>query len=225
VRLIAVDRPGYGATDADPVGDASSLARDVEALGDELGLDTFAVLGWSAGGPGALACGALLGSRVTAVGVAAGIAPRDTTDDIDVDAFAKEGAPWVVPLPIDFDLALEYIVEGKDPAYVGDLGSVIGLHEAMAHALVAAVDPGVAGIELDLRTSVTRWPFALDAINRPVLLWYGTSDTVTPVSDGELLAQRMPQATLSVVEGASHLLPLVRWTELLSEVVSAGWGR
>ena len=57
-RVIAVDRPGYGSSDPDPHGDDNALAADVIVLADELGVDRFAVLGWSSGGPSALAAAA-----------------------------------------------------------------------------------------------------------------------------------------------------------------------
>src|SRR3954467_10442739 len=75
VRLIAVDRPGYGSSDADPSSTEATQADDIVALADGLGLARFAVLGWSSGGPGALAVGALHPDRVTAIGVAAGQVP------------------------------------------------------------------------------------------------------------------------------------------------------
>src|SRR5262249_53252312 len=58
VRLIAVDRPGYGSSDEDEGADENALALDVIALADALGIERFAVFGWSAGGPGALALAA-----------------------------------------------------------------------------------------------------------------------------------------------------------------------
>jgi len=74
VRLIAANRPGYGAAPDAPSG-LSSVAQDTLALADALGLNRFAVLGVSGGGPYALACGALAPERVAAVGVAVGIGP------------------------------------------------------------------------------------------------------------------------------------------------------
>lgn len=74
VRLIAANRPGYGAT-PDGTTSLSSIAKDNLALADDLGLDRFAVLGVSGGGPYALACGALAPERVAAVGVAVGVGP------------------------------------------------------------------------------------------------------------------------------------------------------
>src|SRR3954447_24981290 len=81
VRLIAVDRPGYGHSDAHPAGTEATQADDIVALADALGIRRFAALGWSSGGPGALALAARHGDRVTAVGVAAGQVPMEADAD------------------------------------------------------------------------------------------------------------------------------------------------
>ena len=51
VRLIAVDRPGYGSSDPPADWTLESVAGDVAALVDHLGIDQCAALGWSSGGP------------------------------------------------------------------------------------------------------------------------------------------------------------------------------
>ncbi|MBS2535059.1 alpha/beta hydrolase [Catenulispora sp. NF23] len=77
VRLIAIDRPGYGMSDRRAGRDVASVAQDVLAVADELGLETFSVSGRSGGGPHALACGALLPDRVRSVVALVSIAPYD----------------------------------------------------------------------------------------------------------------------------------------------------
>jgi pimeloyl-ACP methyl ester carboxylesterase len=63
VRLLTVDRPGYGGSDAHPHPSLLSWA-------DRLGLERFAVVGFSAGGGYALACAARMPERISAVGLA-----------------------------------------------------------------------------------------------------------------------------------------------------------
>ena len=55
----------------------ADAAPDVAAILDHLGLDRFVMLGWSGGGPHALACAALLPDRCRAAASLAGVAPFD----------------------------------------------------------------------------------------------------------------------------------------------------
>src|SRR5262245_23425504 len=67
LRLVTPDRWGYGRSDA-PSGPAlADYARDVQELTERLGIDSFAVLGVSGGGPFAAAVAAGLGRRVSAL--------------------------------------------------------------------------------------------------------------------------------------------------------------
>src|SRR3954449_8017517 len=56
IRWVAYDRPGYGASTPLPGRRVASAAADVARVADELGIDRFAVMGHSGGGPHALAC-------------------------------------------------------------------------------------------------------------------------------------------------------------------------
>ena len=76
-RLIAYDRPGYGASTAAPGRTIGDAALDVASIMDALGVGRFATWGVSGGGPHALACAALLPDRVTAACSIAGVGPFD----------------------------------------------------------------------------------------------------------------------------------------------------
>gem|GEM_PF-3965023 len=74
VRIVSFDRPGYGGSTPAAFG-LVSVASDAAAIADELGIDRFATLGQSGGGPFSLAAAATLGERVTRAGVASGAGP------------------------------------------------------------------------------------------------------------------------------------------------------
>lgn len=97
VRLIAANRPGYGAA-PDAPSSLSSVAQDTLALADSLRLGRFVVLGVSGGGPYALACGALAPERVAAVGVAVGIGPWRLIDP--PGAIQRIAQLWSLPIPV-----------------------------------------------------------------------------------------------------------------------------
>ncbi len=85
VRWVSYDRPGYGGSTPRPGRSMRSAADDAAAVADALGIDRFAVLGHSGGGPHALACGARLPERVVGVVSVAGLAPFDA---VGLDWFA-----------------------------------------------------------------------------------------------------------------------------------------
>ena len=237
-RIIAVDRPGYGASDSDVDGDEATQADDLVSLLDALGNERACILGWSSGGPGALAIGARHPERVRAIGVAAGQVPIDADDDLagaldpvvamrtetmrdmTAEQFAATVAPLLAPLDAPLSLHAEAITEGKDAAYLADLASVPGLHDQLALGAMAAVERGLGGCHRDLRAMVSPWPFALADVTVPVVLWYGTEDRRFLPPCGQWLADRLPDARLDVCDGASHLLPLVHWERLVNELIT-----
>ncbi|MGI0052741.1 MAG: alpha/beta fold hydrolase [Thermoplasmata archaeon] len=83
IRLISYDRPGYGASSPAPGRRVVDEAANVAAIADDLGIDRFAVWGFSGGGAPALACAAALPRRVVAAASLAGVAP-----------YPAEGLDW-----------------------------------------------------------------------------------------------------------------------------------
>lgn len=216
VRLVAVDRPGYGASDPPRDWTRRSEADDVLALMDHLGIDRFAVLGWSSGGQIALECAAIAPSRIAAVGLVASTAP--TPFDGDVGALAQEMLPFLAPPEPTPELALEHIREAKSDVYLSDLDSIAGLDQHLASAMQTALAGGTAGAEFDIRNLMTPWDVDLAGIDVPVTLWYGTNDDVVDLSVGTALAEALPRARFEIVDGASHLLLLTHWTALLESL-------
>jgi pimeloyl-ACP methyl ester carboxylesterase len=216
VRLIAVDRPGYGSSDPPSDWTLESVARDVAALVDHLGLERCAVLGWSSGGSIALACAAAFPAKFGPIGLAAATVP--TSFDGSVDEAVQEIVPLVVPADLTPSLALEHIREAKSAAYLNDLDSVSGLADQLVEGLLAATRDGLSGVEFDIRNLMTPWNFDVPAVEASVLLWYAECDDVVAPSVGAALADQLPRASLEIIEGASHLLPLVHWSTLLEEI-------
>jgi pimeloyl-ACP methyl ester carboxylesterase len=213
VRLIAVDRPGYGSSDPPSSWSLVDVANDIASVVDQLGIDQCAVLGWSSGGPVALACAAAHPARFRSVGLAAATVP--SAADGNVDDVVAGIVPLVVPADLTRSLALEFLREGKSVEYLRDLDSVPGLEDQLAEGVMAATGSGFSGVEYDIRNLMTPWTFDTSAIDASVLLWYGERDDVVATSVGTALTNELPRARLEIIEGASHLLPLVHWSTLL----------
>lgn len=199
VDLIAINRPGYGRSDP-AESDHVSVAGDVVAIADKLGLDRFAVLGMSLGGPYALACAAEHPQRVTAVGVVAapGIAPEMDPpwhrDDLsrDQQEFFSRLATGTVAAAVeairpDFEAYIAQLApdDTDDVALAGRLARQLHPLDAEATAALPAADVAAAtrealtqtdGYLRDAAVTFRRWEFRLDAVRCPTWLWYGELD-------------------------------------------------
>ena len=219
--IIAPDRPGHGDSSPAPGRTLLSWADDVAALADHLGIDRFAVLGFSGGGPYALACAAALGDRVTAVvGASAagpvdhpgGLAGMSVTDKI-LTWFSlhapRAGRAWMRTLAVGARLSPRIAVWGE----AGELGP--GAREVLARlgppSTVMAPfhesmrQGGAATIE-DFALLSLPWGFDLREIAVPVVLFHGAADRVVPLHQAEHLATAIPGAELVLVDDVGHIL-------------------
>jgi pimeloyl-ACP methyl ester carboxylesterase len=103
LRWLGYDRPGYGGSSARPGRDVASCASDMALIADRLGIERFAVMGHSGGGPHALAAAALLPDRVVAAVSIAGLAPYDA-----------EGADWFAGMHPAGQANLRAALAGRD---------------------------------------------------------------------------------------------------------------
>jgi pimeloyl-ACP methyl ester carboxylesterase len=242
VRLLALDRPGYSGSDPLPEDTASAagaLTRQVASVLDELAVERAALLAWSGGTLAALAVAAGLPGRVSALGIVAGLVPRQANDDPAVREAGAERlrtleladalprgqlgeavAPLLAPYPCDRALALEHQAEHRDPAGALELASVAGGADRMADALVEAVRHGLAGIAADVEAQARPLDVDLAAVGCRTHLWYGTADAVTPPAFGEWYARELPGAALHIVPGAAHYLLFTRWAEILGTLAA-----
>ena len=244
--LVAVNRPGYGLSTAHD-SDHLTVADDVVAVADLLGVAAFAVLGMSVGGPYALACAARHHDRVAAAaivsapGMAVEMRPPVHRDDLSEDQtafFRRLAAVSVVdgmtlvrpefeqyvaqldPGDPDEDALAGRWLEGLPPE---DAELMVSLP---ASDVAASVRESLAQLDGYLRDAVVTfrgWPFDLADVRCPVSLWYGDLDANAPPRNGLWLAERISSATLSVREQTSHLGALLhQWEPILTTLGRAG---
>lgn len=243
VRLLAVDRPGYGDTSPTPAGVAPSDAlkqfvADVDNLLDALGIEGVSVLAWSGGALAALSLAHHLGPRADRLAIVAGLVPREAYDDPDIraaapgradlfaladdfppDQLGEMVAPMLAPYPCDETLAREHQREQQGPAERAAVEQVPGAAEQLAAALAAAVRPGLDGVASDVITQNLPGTVPPPAeVACPVELWYGEDDQITPPAFGRWFQARFPRSELHLVQGASHLLLLTHWREILASL-------
>ena len=239
LRLITYSRPGYGASSARARGTRGPRVvddvDDVVALLDHVGVDEFITLGWSGGGPRALACAALLPGRCRAATSLAGAAPRDA-DGLDWSAgmaaenVAEYAAAVAGPqtyaehLTADFLPALEAGPDELAEAMGGLMPPVdrAALDDETAAMLTRtfhrAGAQGVRGVRDDGLAVVAPWGLDLSAITVPTAVWQGEEDAMVPLAHGRWLAEHVPGARVHLVEGEGHVSLLRRLPEMLAEL-------
>ncbi|HEX3959584.1 MAG TPA: alpha/beta hydrolase [Trebonia sp.] len=234
IHLIAFDRPGYGESDRHEGRRVADAANDVLTIADAYGLDKFAVVGRSGGGPHALACAALLPDRVTKTAVLVGLAPREAAglDWFDgmtefnileytaaangyagLAALTEAAADAVRADPDSLLRSLQAELPDPDQRVVADRGIRSMLLETYAEALRTSA----YGWTDDALAFYSPWGFEPATVTIPVLLWHGASDNLSPVSHAKWLADHIPSAAVVVQVGAAHfgaldVLPdILRW--------------
>ena len=208
IRWVSYDRPGYGGSTPCPGRSVGSAAGYVAAVADSLGIERFALMGHSGGGPHALACGALLPDRAVAVVSGAGLAPFDA-----------EGLDWFAGMVPSGAASLSAAAEGRaakerheasdaeyDPEFTpADLAALGGEWSWFGSVVGPAVAAGPGGLIDDDLAYVSPWGFDPAGVAVPVLLLHGGRDRIVPSSHGEWLAARCPSAELRLSPDDGHI--------------------
>lgn len=223
LRLVAISRPGYGLSDRLEGRRVASVAEDVEDVLDALGIIEFVSLGWSGGGPHALACGALLPERCKAVSSLAGVGPYGEPDLDFLDGMGPENVE-------EFGIALEgeealrrWMDEHAEPyRTIADeelaeaLGGLVpeidvlalneqGLAAIWAGSMRRCFTNGWDGWIDDDMVFCNHWGFEPSEITVPVAVWQGDLDLMVPFAHGEWLLRHIPTATARLEPGHGHL--------------------
>jgi len=225
IRLLGADRPGYGGTTRDPDADVADVVPDVLAVADAAGVDRFAVLGHSGGGPRVLACAALAPERVLTAVAISSPAPADAAgldrfvgmaDGIVAEqrAVAAGRAALLTELAeAEFDESA--FTPSDHAAFEGPWGWFgPNVQAALAGGLDAEAD--------DLLAVGRPWGFALDRVRLPVLVVHGAADRMVPASHGAWLAEHLPGAELLLVADAGHIGVLEGASSVLAELRRRG---
>ena len=236
LRTVMYSRPGYANSTEHHGRAVADCAADVAAILDAIGADTFVTVGWSGGGPHALACSALLKDRCTAAATIAGAAPY-AVDDLDfmagmaeenVEEFslAVEGEEPLMGMLSQFGGVMSQI-QGADIAE--SLGGLISdvdrahltgeLADYLALTMRTGLANGVTGWRDDDLAFVKPWGFDLDDVGR-VAVWQGDQDMMVPFAHGQWLGSHLPKATVRLHPGEGHLsIASGRFSDVLDDLL------
>lgn len=239
VRLIGYSRPGYGRSTERPGRSVADVVEDSVALLDELGVHEFRTLGWSGGGPHALACAALLPGRCKAAALLASVAPygargldwMDGMDQSNVEEFTATLAgvdELVAHLQPDVEglanISGAELAEGMGGLLSSvDKAAVTGtFSDELAFAFRGAVENGVAGWRDDDLAFARDWGFELSSITIPVAVWQGRQDRMVPYAHGEWLVAEIPNARAHLFEDEGHVSLIAQIDKILADLATLG---
>jgi pimeloyl-ACP methyl ester carboxylesterase len=240
LRHIAYSRPGYGRSERRAGRRVADCVDDIEAVCEALGVERFLTVGWSGGGPHALACAALLPKRTLAAATLAGVAPRDAAglewlDGMGEENVAEFGAADAGAEQLEKFLRPERdgILAAGGPEIGESLGQLMSpvdrdaasgeFAEYLAALFHGGLEQDIWGWFDDDVAFAGDWGFALDRIERPVAVWQGSEDRFVPYAHGQWLAVNVAGAQPRLLDGEGHLSILLgEYGRLLDDLVSLG---
>jgi pimeloyl-ACP methyl ester carboxylesterase len=210
VRFISYDRPGYGTSEPQPGRDVAAAARDVDAIADALKVGRFAVLGASGGGPHALACAAVLGERVRAVGCLASLAPFDAEGLDWFAGMAPSGVAEFTAASRGATDLLDHLAradpEDFDEFASADMSIFAGPYgDWLVTSSTEGLSTGYTGAVEDDLAFVEPWGFDLADVEAPALLVQGGADRFVPPAHAEWLAARCRRGQLRLTRTDGHI--------------------
>ena len=236
-RFISLDRPGMGLSSFKQDRQLLDWPDDVVEVADALGIDRFAVIGMSGGGPYAAACAYKIPDRLTACGIIAGLAPlkyggRDMTFQIRLVFWAARYVPRLYEVVLG--LVLNRYRQNPEGMEKMLLGRVYRLPEAdqrhmerpeIREAIIRYTEEafcqGTTGPAYEGGIYTRPWGFEPEEItfNR-VDLWHGDMDRSVPVAMGRAMAQRIPHVRAIFYPKDGHLsIALNHMDEILEKVI------
>jgi pimeloyl-[acyl-carrier protein] methyl ester esterase len=217
-RVVTVDLRGHGLSEPPPSGTLklADMSSDLVTLFERLNLERAVLAGWSLGSQVVLGAFSALRERLAGV-VLVGGTPRFTVcDGYEHGLPAKEVRGMLLRLKRDYsgtmgDFFRRMFAEGE----LSREQNQRMVQEIVIPARQPLPDVALQGLEIlaeaDLRT-------ILPQINRPVLLLYGSEDTICLPSASGYMAERIPGAASEAFAGCGHA-PFISRPEQFNRVL------
>ena len=222
LRIIGIDRPGYGLSTPNPGRSIGGWAADALAVADQLEIGTFATVGISTGGAHALAIAAS-SPRVTGVVACCAVTDMRWAEGRSMMPLPRQ--IWAAP---DREAAMAIVTSQLGPhgemtrldsplILLADSDRRFFADTAWARAWNSSIPEifaqGVEGYTDDRLADGQGWvSFDVTKISCPVVVLHGTHDTFVPVAQARYTQGLIPGARLELRDKLGHF-------SILAEVV------
>lgn len=227
-RMIGVDRPGYGESEMWNH-TYTELAEALRVLCVHLNLEQVNILGVSAGGAYALACGAVFPSMLRRIVSISAVAPLTPTVRRDINRtnrivywFAKN-IPFLNRLNANFIARVSrenmesFLERSKGKFSLPDQREAE--KEIVRQLLIASAKEAYPndgrGLAQDLENQANPWDFSCKDVPVETHIWSSQEDTSSPPIMAQMLHEQLPHSFLHQVANAGHLWHICNFNHIL----------
>ncbi len=240
LQLVGLSRPGYATSSRLAGRSVAAVAPDAATVLDHLGISEFVTVGWSGGGPHALACAGLLSDRCLAAATLAGVGPYGEPDldflagmgpeNIEEFSASLAGEVTLRDWMTENGSAFRQVTGAQIAEAFGGLVPQVdqdaltgGYAEHMAAETRRALSAGFDGWVDDDLAFTRPWGFDLGDIAAPVSVWQGDLDLMVPQAHGRWLADHIDTARIRMAPGHGHISLVTQYRdEIVDDLLAAG---
>ena len=224
IRLITIDRPGYGLSDKKNKRTITCFNSDINELIEKLELKQFSIFGVSGGGAYALAFASINDPNLYKAGMVASVfefeggrPPKAMCRPNRIGFFLAKYFPWM--LRFNFNQQKKLLEENPDlyirssqkhTSHLSTSDREIMLNEdaskSMARHLKEAFRNSAEEAVSELKLLGSSWGFSPSEVKIPIEVWHGTSDTLSPISGLRRYIEKIPISNTHFINEKGHFL-------------------
>ncbi|MEO1045025.1 MAG: alpha/beta hydrolase [Pseudomonadota bacterium] len=231
MRLVAVDRPGFGRSSFQPERRFVDWPGDVIALADHLKLETFGIAGHSGAGPHLFACGVSISpdrlAFIGALGPWGPIATAETAHSLNAldraymriarhmpwtmrAAFAPMG--WAIRYWPDLFFTIMKNAVSRADRMVLENSAMRTLFQTI---LCEAFRQDSRGPAYEAGIAYRDWGFDIADVQVPTCIWLGEEDIFVPQAMGHHMAENIANIEFHFVPGKGHF-NIENWDDIFA---------
>jgi pimeloyl-ACP methyl ester carboxylesterase len=218
-RIISPSRPGMGQSDRHKNRTFIDWTKDTIELADHLGIDKFAILGYSGGAPYTLACALKMPDRLLSAVIVSG-AGQMNQPEVKNNLDLKHRIFWNVADKFPFLLPI-VLKKMRQYREMSDEDILSRFERNMPRAdfetfkqngRVALSKRGIEetfrdmnGVAMDVRLPIRPLGFELGMIRFPITFFHGREDNTVPIEVVEWMVPRIPNTKLITYPNDGHV--------------------
>jgi pimeloyl-ACP methyl ester carboxylesterase len=222
VRLLVVERPGFGISEFLPNRQLLDWPADFEQVLDGLGIARASIAGTSGAAPFLCAVAARLPERCSQVGLVACVGPIDV-----MLRYLSLRRRVILRVAAKAPRLIERVLRDQSPeqvyrAMTKDVApcdrAVLDrpqVWRSQVEMFADSLQNGKRGFAWELHIAARPWGFALGDVRVPALVWHGTDDLAAPVGVARHIASAIPDCRVTLVEHEGHFLHYNHWFDIL----------